>query len=217
MTYQQYEAVRAILSAEIDQLIYMLDLIDGDLDLEDDGTAEPDLPNEPDLGSLDNRLDQTQWGRIHETGLIDGEADHADQHGKQTVDDEDGHDAEDDPSDQEMFLGSLDRAVDQTRWSVGSGWHAHDDRELDDCDDEDGADAEETNEDGSDDQSGIGDEDGLEEQLERSLGFRMIREGIEASREASERLGVIIARLTGGAPSNAELQARYPRVMPGVY
>ena len=84
-----------------------------------------------------------------------------------------GYDLEEDTADAEPSLGSLDRALDQTRWAECKAYNGGCDLELDRSDHEDGGDTEPNGDelDFSDDprggDGGIGDTDGLVEQLGR--------------------------------------------------
>jgi len=116
---------------------------DNELDGPEDAEDEESDPPEYSLGSLDHRLDQTEWSSL---GL-----------GKDL---EDEHDGAEPPEDAEPSLGSFDRMVDQTKsWDPKvEDLYSSSDNEQDDCDAEDD-DPEEMSE-----MSGIGDHDGLQEQ-----------------------------------------------------
>ena len=121
---------RNILGDVVERLLGVLDMIEGDPDLEENGDLEPSI------------------GTCYQ-GVVDAELDTAD----------------DEPS-----LGSFDRMVDQTKsYRQTVGWNRSQDFEQDDCDREDGDQDEQCDDEGWL-ESGIGDEDGLAEQLGRYHG-----------------------------------------------
>lgn len=72
-------SIRLRIEATIDQLLALLDEIDGDPDLEaasddeDGGDAEPDSDDEPSLGALNNLVHQGAWGADGYAGADDRE------------------------------------------------------------------------------------------------------------------------------------------------
>ena len=148
---QRLRRLRTKASDEIERLLNFLDASDIDPDLEPtsgfmNGPAEQDeceIPEdaEPSLGSFDRMIDQSKSWRQGNLWNIPGV------------------DAEQDDADGEPSLGSLDAIGDQELWAsgdrrdlepslAGGGWsRSTDDREIDDG------------------ESGIGDADGLLEQI----------------------------------------------------
>jgi hypothetical protein len=119
---------------------------DNELDGPENEEDEDSDPAEPCLGSLENfgSGNQELWAGGNRQDL------------------EDEHDGAEPPEDAEPSLGSFDRMLDQTKsWDMRTddGFFSSSDCEQDDCDKEDD-DPEELSE-----ASGIGDQDGLQEQF----------------------------------------------------
>lgn len=55
-------SMRMRIEATIEQLVALLDEIDGDPDREDSADVEPDVDDEPSLGALNDLFHQGAWG-----------------------------------------------------------------------------------------------------------------------------------------------------------
>ncbi len=190
--YTPLRPLRAVLEDQIEALIYLLDSLDPDPDLEpddedigvdderhdgeDEDAREEDDPREPSLGSLCGTatgtfLSQTNWSAgIHH--------DLEDEHDGREPDDE-----PEDGGDDESSLGAPEAVSPVSNWQIKAqnGWAAGgtDDREAGD-------------------DNGIGDMDGMEEQRGRFLPYEDREEIRAAGREAERQLGAITRR---GEPS----------------
>ena len=134
---ESYVHSRRAVESTIEGLISLLDALDEDPDLEPNGDEEPDSDGEPSLGRPDGVVNQT----VSPGGMDDWELDRADS---------------------EPSLGWPENAGAGFRRDRERVWLATQDGEL-----EDGHDAEAVNEDGSDtgdNDNGIGDADGRDEQ-----------------------------------------------------
>jgi hypothetical protein len=148
------DGVRPAVEALAEQLITFLDATTADPDLEEEVEGDsPDgsgtVDDEPSLGSLDRRVDQTKWSRPDYLPrgtwdiAADAELDEAEREGDELDtkeaseleiygegDGDTGGIVDDEPS-----LGSLDGRMSQLRWSLPDRFHwwANNDGELDEA------------------------------------------------------------------------------------